>query len=49
MQEYDYTIDYKSGKTHLELDMSCHPQPLNKGETERDNDAFIFTLKKDWG
>lgn len=45
LQEYDYTIVYKTGKTHLEADcQSHHPQPMQTGDMDCNNDAFIFAL-----
>lgn len=46
LQEYDYTIVYKSDKTHLEPDcLSCHCQPLQTRESDGNKVAFIFALK----
>lgn len=45
LQEYDYTVVYKSGKTHLEPDSLLPSQPLQSGESDGNIDAFIFTLK----
>lgn len=46
-QEYDYTIIYKTGKTHLEPScLSCNLQILQTTESDGNNHAFIFALEK---
>lgn len=45
LHEYDYNIVHLTEKTHLDPDcLSCHFQPLQTGDTDGINNAFIFAL-----
>lgn len=45
LQEYDFTVEFKSGKLHTDADtLSWDPLPLHEGQETHDDDAFLFSL-----